>query len=81
MIVQLLCANAQVGLGNTNAKNVCPAADSEGGQGFSRTPIGSKFHFHEIFLMGYRIYPQYSYPYCVPYTSLQQINITYYECV
>ena len=36
-----------------------------------RHPFDSKFHFHGKFWidLGYRIYPQYSHPYCLLYTS------------
>ena len=63
-------------------------ADSEGFVGFDRSPFDWKFHFPGKFWihlinLEYRIYPKYSHP-CslyVPYTSLQQLHFTTYECV
>ena len=49
------------------------------GCGFSRRPHGKIWI---LINLGYRVYPKYSYPYSLPYTSLQQVHLRYTcECV
>ena len=80
---------------NSDTKYLPPlssATGSEAVRGFDRSgvsveyPFISKFHFHGNFWknlinLEYRIYPKYSHPCSFPYTSLQQVHFTAFECM